>query len=192
MRPLVLTLHLSLDGFGCDDDTETLRFFEKIDDDEHEQYLLGMLRGAGTHIMGRVTYQGMARAWPASSHPIAEPMNEIPKVVFSRTLRSAEWGPARIAAGDTAQEIARLKQEPGGEIIAHGGSSFARSLTRLGLVDEYRLILAPIAAGSGSQLFSATDHAQPMKLVSSRAFPSGILALAYRLAGDAQAAASSP
>ena len=72
--------------------------------------------------MGRVTYEEMAEFWPSSDHPIAAPMNEIPKVVFSGSLQSAAWPPARIARGDAAEELARLKQEPGGEIIAHGGT----------------------------------------------------------------------
>jgi dihydrofolate reductase len=85
---------------------------------------------------GRVTYEEMAKFWPSSDHPIAAPMNEIPKVVFSASLQSATWPPTRIARGDTAEELARLKQEPGVEIIAHGGTKFARSLIRLGMVDE--------------------------------------------------------
>ena len=78
---------------------------------------------AGTHIMGHVTYEGMAEFWPKLDNPVAGAMNDIPKVVFSRTLRSAGWPESRIASGDTAEEIARLKAEPGGEIVAHGGSS---------------------------------------------------------------------
>jgi len=77
-------------------------------------------------------------------------MNEIPKVVFSASLQSATWPPTRIARGDTAEELARLKQEPGGEIIAHGGTQFARSLIRLGVVDEYRLWMLPAAMGQGA------------------------------------------
>jgi hypothetical protein len=98
--------------------------------------------------MGRVTYEEMAKFWPSSGHPIAAPMNETPKVVFSASLQSATWPPARIARGDTAEELARLKQEPGGEIIAHGGTKFARSQSRLGLVDEYRLWVLPAAVGT--------------------------------------------
>jgi dihydrofolate reductase len=83
--------------------------------------------------MGRVTYEEMAQAWPTSGSPLA-PMNEIPKVVFSRTLPSADnWPETRIARGDTAEETARLKEEPGGEIIARGGTSFVRSLIELEL-----------------------------------------------------------
>ena len=85
---------------------------------------------------GRVTYQSMAETRPVSTEPVAAIMNNIPKVVFSRTLKSADWPESRIASGDTAEEIARLKAEPGGEIVAHGGARFVQSLARLGLVDE--------------------------------------------------------
>jgi dihydrofolate reductase len=91
MRSLVLSSWLSLDGYSCDPGTEIYRLLEEIGDPEQEDYFVGRLRGAGTHIMGRVTYEGMAKAWPGSGHPVAAPMNEIPKVVFSSTLASADW-----------------------------------------------------------------------------------------------------
>jgi dihydrofolate reductase len=102
----------------------------------------------GTHIMGRVTYESMAEFWPKFDNPVAKAMNDTPKVVFSKTLGSANWSESRIASGDTAEEIARLKAEPGGDIVAHGGVRFARSLIRLGLVDEYRLLELVYAPGS--------------------------------------------
>jgi len=179
VRQVVLQFWVSLDGYSCDEGTALYRVMEEISDDEHEAYFVTKLRRAGTHIMGRVTYQDMAEFWPKSDHPIAAPMNDIPKVVFSRTLEAAAWPESRIASGDTAQEIARLKQEPGGEIVAHGGTQFVRSLIRLGLVDEYRLYVLPVAAGEGAPLF--TDLVRPvvLRLVTSRAFPSGILELVY-------------
>jgi dihydrofolate reductase len=179
MRQVVLEFWMSLDGYSCDEGTELYRMMEEITDDEQEDYFVRRLRRAGTHIMGRVTYQEMAKAWPASTDPLAAPMNDIPKVVFSRTLPSADWPETRIARGDTAEEITRLKQEPGGEIIAHGGIQFLRSLIRLGLVDEYRLWVLPVAAGEGVPLFAGLAHPLSLRLVKSTAFPSGILELAY-------------
>ena len=196
MRQLVLQFCISLDGYSCDEDTELWQVMEQLIDPEQEDYFIGRLRQAGTHIMGRVTYQGMAKAWPRSSHPFAAPMNEIPKVVFSRTLRSAAWPETRIASGDTADEIARLKAEPGGEILAHGGTQFVHSLIRLGLVDQYRLWVLPAATGQGAPLFTGLSRILPLRLVTSRAFPSGILELVYSPADDqdlqaAQSGASS-
>jgi dihydrofolate reductase len=128
---------VSLDGYSCDEGTELSDAMERISDDEHEAHFASGLRRAGTHIMGRGTYLGMSAFWPGSDHPFAAPMNDIPKVVFSATLQTAGWSEARIARGGMAREIARLKEEPGGEIVAHGGVRFVQSLTRLGLVDEY-------------------------------------------------------
>jgi dihydrofolate reductase len=105
---------------------------QEIDDPEVEKYSLSRLREAG--------------------------MNDIPKVVFSRTLQSADWPQTRIARGDTAEEIAGLKAEPGGEILAHGGTQFVRSLIQLGLVDQYRLWVLPAAAGQGAPLFTGLAH----------------------------------
>jgi dihydrofolate reductase len=99
--------------------------------------------------MGRTTYEEMAEFWPTSDDAYAAPMNEIPKVVFSKTLEHAVWRESRIARGDLTHEIAQLKRETGKDLIAWGGAAFAQSLTRLGLVDEYRLVLQPVALGEG-------------------------------------------
>ena len=171
MRRVVLQFWISLDGYSCDEGTELSRVMQELPDDEQaDEYFVSRLRQAGTHIMGRVSYESMAEFWPKSDFPAAGAMNDIPKVVFSRTLRSADWPESRIASGDTAQEIARLKAEPGGEIIAHGGVGFARSLIRLGLVDEYRLLVLPAAAGQGERLFTDLDHLLTLRLLACRAF----------------------
>jgi dihydrofolate reductase len=180
MRPVLLSFWISLDGYSSlDEGTELRRVMNEMEDPDQEKYFVSWLGSAGTHIMGGVTYREMAEFWPASSHPIAVPMNDIPKVVFSRTLDSAGWPEARIARGDTAAEIAQLKAEPGGPIIAHGGTQFVRSLIRLGLIDEYHLWVLPVAAGAGAAPFAGLDHPLPLQLVTSRAFPSGILELVY-------------
>lgn len=182
MRKLVLSSFISLDGYSCDPGTELFEFFmqlEEGEDSEQEEYGLARLRQVGTHIMGRVTYLEMARYWPSSTHVNAASMNDIPKVVFSRTLREASWPETRIAAGDTALEIGRLKAEPGGDIVAHGGTQFVRSLVRLGLVDRYHFHVIPFAAGAGVPLFTADAHPGRLRLEQSTAFPSGMLELVY-------------
>jgi dihydrofolate reductase len=179
MRKLVLQFWVSLDGYSCDADSGLWQVMQEITDDEQERYLAGRLQQAGTHIMGRATYAEMAGFWPASDHAFAAPMNDIPKVVFSATLQSAEWPVTRIAHGDLAKEIDKLKAEPGGEILAHGGHRFVRSLIRSGLVDEYRLWVVPAAAGDGAALFTGLAHPVRLRLLSNTAFPSGILELAY-------------
>ena len=179
MRQVVLQFWISLDGYSCDPGTELYEFLQELPEDEGDPYFVNRLRQAGTHIMGRVTYEGMANVWPTSDNPVAAPMNEIPKVVFSRTLTSAEWPETRIASGDTAEEIARLKGEQGGEILAHGGTGFAHSLIELGLVDQYRLWVLPAAVGEGAPLFTRLPRLLPLRLVSSKAFPNGLLELIY-------------
>jgi dihydrofolate reductase len=180
MRQVVLQFYVSLDCYSCDVDNGIRDVMMGIDDDEQEEYFVRRLWEAGTHIMGRSTYQDMAQFWPNSSHPSAKAMNEIPKVVFSRTLQSADdWPETRIASGDTAEEIAKLKAEPGGEILAHGGTKFQQSLVQLGLVDEYRLWVLPAAAGRGVPLFTGLDKPLKLRLVKNTTFPSGVLELVY-------------
>jgi dihydrofolate reductase len=100
---------------------------------------------------------------PSASGPFAEPMNEIPKVVFSKSLRSADWGETTIVAGDLADAITRLKQErSGGYLLAQGGARFARSLVETGLIDEYRLVVHPVVLGAGERLFAAPLTIEPM------------------------------
>jgi dihydrofolate reductase len=180
VRRLVLSFWISLDGYSCDEGSELYRVMQELpDDQQQDEYFVSRLRQAGTHIMGRVTYESMAEFWPKYDNPVAAAMNDIPKVVFSRTLRSAGWPESRIASGDTAEEIARLKAEPGGEIVAHGGVEFARSLIRLGLVDEYRLLVLPAAVGQGQPLFTNLDHPLTLRLTACRGFSSGLLELVY-------------
>lgn len=179
MRDLVVQAWTSLDGFSVDEGTGVMQRMEEIDDPAGEEMFASRLAGAGTHVMGRVTYLEMAEYWPKSSHPNAAPLNDIPKVVFSRTLRDASWPETRIARGDTAAEIGQLKAEPGGEIIAHGGTQFVRSLAKLGLVDRYRFYVVPFAAGEGVPLFTADAHPGRLRLEQSTAYPGGILELVY-------------
>jgi dihydrofolate reductase len=138
------------------------------------------------HLMGRNTYEEMSEFWPTSSHAYAAAMNRIPKVVFSQTLDRADWPDSRIARGDLAREIAALKAEPGKDMLAWGGAAFAQSLSRLGLVDEYRLILQPVALGDGLPLFK--DLIQPLRLelVDTHTYASGAALHIYRPASDAE------
>jgi dihydrofolate reductase len=132
------------------------------------------------HLMGRNTYEEMAEFWPVSDDAYAAPMNEIPKVVFSRTLERTEWADSRIASGDLAEEVAALKREPGKEMLAWGGAAFAQSLSRLGLVDEYRIILQPVALGEGLPLFKDLTAPLRLELVDAQTYPTGAALHVYR------------
>jgi dihydrofolate reductase len=181
MRKVVLKMDMSLDGYvgPLDEDPEWI--MRDFDDELSAWVVDDVLRRAGTHVMGRVTYEEMAAHWPSATSVFAPAMNEIPKVVFSRTLTSADWPETRIARGDLAEEIDLLRREPGKDVLVHGGSLLAQSLSRLRLVDEYRLIVHPAALGSGSPLFGGRVD---LRLASSRTFTSGAVALIYEARGD--------
>jgi dihydrofolate reductase len=185
VRDVILQQYaVSLDGFSCADDSEFQHHVFGVDDEELDAYFISSLGRAGTHIMGRVTYGGMSEHWPSRTGPIPDVMNNIPKVVFSRTLDRAEWAESQIARGDTAEDIAKLKQAPGGEILAHGGFSFMQSLVQRDLVDEMRLYVFPVALGRGTSIFATVEKLTPYRLASSRAFPSGVVLQVLRRADD--------
>ena len=185
MRKLIVQQIVSLDGHILEQGTEYWDWWaaNPDDDEQLDEHIVESLRRAGTHIMGRDTYEAMAAHWPSSPAPVAAVMNEIPKVVFSKSLSSADWPESRIAGGDTAEEIARLKSEAGGEIVAHGGVRFVQSLGRLDAVDVYRLYVHPVATGKGSSIFASIEGLQALRLVSSSAFAkSGVVELVYERA----------
>jgi dihydrofolate reductase len=124
-------------------------------------------------MMGRVTYEEMAPFWPTSTDDYAAPMNEIPKVVFSKTLQEATWLESSVASGDLAEEIAKLRHQSGGEIIAWGGAQFAQALSRAGLVNEYAIVTQPVAYGGGLPLFRDLPDALHLKVVETKTWPSG-------------------
>jgi dihydrofolate reductase len=107
-------------------------------------------------------------------------MNETPKAVFSKTLNRADWPESQIASGDLAEDIDRLKREPGGVILAHGGATFINALIRDGLIDEYRLVIHPVAIGHGTGLFKALRGPLRLELIEARTFPSGTAIQVYQ------------
>ncbi|MFL5904949.1 MAG: dihydrofolate reductase family protein [Solirubrobacteraceae bacterium] len=144
------------------------------EDPELTRMKMAWLWETGTHIMGRTTYEEMAGYWPSSTADYAQPMNEIPKVVFSRTLEDedAGWPESRVARGELAEEIDRLRRETDKDVVAYGGAAFAQSLVRLGLVDEYRLVTHPVAVGEGARLFKDLPAPIRLRQVETRPFES--------------------
>ena len=122
----------------------------------------------------------MASFWPTSTSEFAPPMNEILKVVFSKTLERADWPETRIASGDLAEEVERLKREPGNDLIAYGGARLDQALSRLGLVDEYQLMVQPAALGAGLPLFKDLPAPLQLELVEATTYPSGLAIHVYR------------
>jgi dihydrofolate reductase len=150
--------------------------FEWFGDDSRE-WNRRALEGAGVYAMGRRSYEIMGPYWAASEGPIASAMNEKPKAVFSTTLKKADWGPVEIFGGDLAAAIADLKaRDDEGTILVHGGPGFAKSLTRLGLVDEYQLTTVPIAIGAGRSPFADLSELLKLDVVEEERFRSGALA----------------
>jgi dihydrofolate reductase len=182
MRTLIARVFdYSLDGLIATEDTEFFQFCRDLPDDPAEDARgAEFYAGADLHIMGRVAYQSMAGYFPAATDdPNAGPLNSARKVVFSRTLKSADWANTTISGGDLGQEIDKLRRGGDGYIVAHGGISFWRSLALLDLIDEYRLTVVPYLAGEGPRLFEDAGKSRRFDLLASTAFSSG-LQLDYR------------
>jgi dihydrofolate reductase len=174
-RKVVLKMVLSLDGFATSPDGTHEWMFEWFDEDSHARNLRA-LDEAGVHAMGRRSYEIMGPHWTASEGPIASAMNDKPKAVFSRTLQATTWGPAEIFP-DPVAGIADLKaRDDAGTILVHGGPTFAQSLTRLGLVDEFQLSTVPIAIGAGRSPFADLSEHLKLEVVDEQRFRSGALA----------------
>jgi dihydrofolate reductase len=179
MRRLILQTGISIDGYVAALDHSHPWGVEE-EDESIERWVLDSVWAAGAHLMGRVTYEEMAAHWPTSTSEYARPMNEIPKVVFSKTLQHADWPETRIARGDLADEIGRLKREPGNDLIAYGGATLDQALSRLGLVDEYRLMIQPAALGGGLPLFKDLAAPLHLELVEATTYPTGVAIHVYR------------
>ena len=183
MRNLIARVFdYSLDGFVADEGTDYFQFCRDLSDDAGQLDRTGELyESAYAHIMGRGVYEGMASYFPtAVDHPYADTLNAARKVVFSRTLEKADWENTTIAAGDTAEEIDKLRRGAGGDIIVSGGVSFWRSLMCLDLIDEFRVTLFPYLASQGTRLFDDAGTSRQLDLVSSTAWSNGTIELEYR------------
>ena len=177
MRKVVLQMQVTLDGYVGTPDGDVEWAFPAFDA-EFTARGVELLWQAGVHVMGGITGKGLAEYWPRPDieerdRPFAQPMNEIPKVVFSKTLDHLDWNATTITGGDLEEEMTRLKQAPGKDILVHGGASFAQSLSKLGLIDEYQLVVHPVVLGRGLRLFP--EPAQPLRLqvIEVRPFSSG-------------------
>ena len=184
MRRVVLQMGVTLDGYVSGSGGEG-DWGLPPEHPDVRAWKVASLRQVGTHIMGRVTYEQMATHWPSATGDYADFMNKLPKVVFSATLPAADWPGTRIARGDLAAEIAALKDESGGEIMAHGGAAFVQALSRHGLIDEYRLVILPVALGAGLPLFKDLPRPLRLDLTETRSFPSGTIINVYQPPGTA-------
>ena len=195
MRKIFLHIIVSLDGFIEGPNKELDWHFV---DDEFEEYINGVLASIDAMIFGRKAFELLAQYWPtAAENPLAaaDPanparhieaarmMNEKQKIVFSKTLKMTDWNNSRIVSSDLAAEISRLKNEPGRDIAVFAGAGIAASLMRLGLIDEYRLLVNPILLGAGTPLFQKGYDRSILDLLETKTFKSGAMLLSYRATG---------
>jgi dihydrofolate reductase len=185
MRKLIATVfNYSLDGLLADEGTDFWEFCFSLPENSepNDPAQLDLVQNAYAHIMGRTAYEAISDAMTttAPDHPFAGILNAGRKVVFSRTLKTAEWANTTIAAGDMTEEVDKLRHGGDGYIVVWGGVSLWRSLMQLDLIDELQVSLFPYVAGKGTRLFDGVPESYRLDLVSSTASKSGIVDLRYR------------
>ena len=148
---------------------------------EGGKFKMDELFAADALLLGRVTYQGFAKAWPSMKNDFADKMNSMRKYVVSSTLKDADatWNNTKVIRGDVAKEVAKLKAQPGGDLLVAGSATLAHALTEHRLVDEYRLMVYPVLLGEGKRLFSDISDMAKLKLVEVVKADSGVLMLTY-------------
>jgi dihydrofolate reductase len=168
------------------DDTDDFRFINDLpDDDDEEERILRFLAGAETYVMGRVLYEEFAKHFQgktAADHPFAPIYAATDKVVFSRTLESADWERTTINRGDVVTEVEKLKNEGDGYMIVTGRSGIHRTLLHHDLIDEFRITVFPLLLGHGTQMLALDDvgESKPLELVSCHPGTNGVVVLHYR------------
>lgn len=175
MRKVILQMAVSLDGYVARHDRDLSWIFPNIDEDL-EKWILESLSGTDTQLIGGINYQEQAQYWPDATVDLAPIINGSMKIVFSSTLDKLDWSNSRLAEGTPAEEIAKLKEQPGKDIFVPGGAGFVQSLSSQGLIDEYRLLVMPLGIGTGMPLFKDPID---LKLLSVKSFSTGALVLTY-------------
>lgn len=175
MRKIVAGLFMSLDGVIESPDQWTSPYF----DDEVGQTVGELIAAGDTLLLGRVTYEGFAEAFGGDSGGMADTMNSFPKVVVSTTLYEATWQNSTLIRGNVAEEIAALKERPGGTINMSGSGTLITWLLRQGLLDQLDLLVFPLVVGHGKRLFEGGEEPAALTLIGSRIFSNGVLHLTY-------------
>jgi dihydrofolate reductase len=170
---------VTLDGFFEGAKSWELGFHQYAWGDELEQFSIDQLRSADMLLFGRVTYDGMAKYWQAAKGEVADYMNSLPKVVFSRTLERANWANAKLVKGELAAEIQDLKRQAQGNIFVFGSANLSAGLVEHGLFDEYRLAVVPVLLGRGKPLFGPNSDRLRLKLLEARPWSNGCVILRY-------------
>jgi dihydrofolate reductase len=190
MGRIVVTEFVSLDGVmeapGGEDFKYKAWSFEFDRGDEGNQFKLDETFESHALLLGRVTYEGFAAAWPAREGEFADKFNEMPKYVVSSTLENPEWNNSTVLEGDPVQEITKLKQELDGDIYVHGSCQLAQTLIEHDLVDELHLMVFPVILGTGKRLFGDTSDMKRLRLTDSKTVGDGVKILVYELVAAAR------
>src|SRR5687767_5818221 len=184
MGRIVVTEFVSLDGVmedpgGSEDFKHGGWSFEFARGDEGDKFKLDETLETDALLLGRITYEGFAAAWPSREGEFADKFNTMPKYVVSSTLGEAEWNNSTVLNGDVAEEVAKLRQEQDGDIVVHGSAQLVQTLLEHDLVDELRLMVFPVVLGTGKRLFGETSDKKPMRLADSKMVGDGVAILTY-------------
>jgi len=185
MRKLIVFNSVSIDGYFVDAAGDMRWGYPEVQDPEWDSFVAGNARGGGALLFGRVTYEMMAGYWPtplaAQNNPaVAAGINRSAKVVFSRTLAKAEWNNTKLVKDDMAGCVRRMKNEAGPGMAILGSGSIVSQLADEGLIDEYQLVVVPVALGKGRTMFEGMTRRLQLTLTSSRAFRNGNVVLCYQ------------
>lgn len=184
MRRLIVFNQVSLDGYFVDARGDMSWAHTDTKDAQWQAFVERNARGNALLLFGRITYELMASFWPtpfaAESNPvIAERMNGLRKVVFSRTLDQASWNNTKLVKGNLAAEIRKLKKQIGPAMVIMGSGTIVSQLTQEGLIDEYQVVMIPIVLGQGRTMFEGVKKKLPLKLTKTRTFDNGNVWLCY-------------
>jgi dihydrofolate reductase len=184
MRKLIVFNHVTLDGYFVDKNGDMSWAKADHQDAEWNAFVAENASGGGVLVFGRITYELMASFWPTpfaieNMPEVAKGMNSMPKVVFSRTLVQASWNNTTLVKGDLAAEIRKMKQTPGEGMAILGSGSIVSQLAQEGLIDEYQIVVNPLALGKGRTMFEGIEEKLTLKLTKSRAFSNGNVLLCY-------------
>jgi dihydrofolate reductase len=187
MGKIVVTEFVSLDGVVEDPGgSENFKYsgwtFEFDRGDEGNKFKLDETMASDALLLGRVTFEGFADAWPSREGEFADKFNTMPKYVVSSTLESPEWTNSTVIGGDLPAEVEKLKQQYAGDVVVHGSVQLVQALLEQDLVDELRLMVFPVVLGAGKQLWGETTDKKPLQLVESRIVGDGVAVLTYRRA----------
>jgi dihydrofolate reductase len=184
MGRIVITEFVSLDGVmeapGGEDFKYKAWSFEFDRGEEGNKFKLDEAVDAVALLLGRVTYEGFAAAWPSRDGEFADKFNSMPKYVVSSTLEDPEWNNSTVLKGEVATEVAKLRGELDGDIYVHGSCQLAQTLIENDLVDELRLMVFPVVLGTGKRLFGETSDKKALRLVDSKTVGDGVEILVYQ------------